>query len=106
MGSGLDLPPLPIAAEFIVATSAWSCTFDKPLQPGALNSANWSLRANGNALSANTAAAAGNVVSGIMGLPVADPGIDVINFAPPPADVLSLTGLPAVAFAGFPLTVI
>lgn len=105
LGLGLDLPPLPIAATYVVATTAWTCTFDKPLQPGALNAGNWTLRENDNARSANTATAAGSVVSGTMGLPVADPGADVINFAPPPADVLSLTGLPAVAFTDFPLVV-
>lgn len=105
LGLGLDLPPIPIAATFIVATSAWTCTFNQPLQPGALDTGNWTLRATGNAHTAATATAAGSVVSGVMGLPVADPGADVVNFAPPPADVLSLTGLPAVAFTDFPLVV-
>lgn len=102
---GLDLPPIPIAATFVVATTAWTCTFDQPLQPGVLDAANWTLRENSNARTASTATAASNVVSGLMGLGAADPGADVINFAPPPADVLSLTGLPAVAFTDFPLTV-
>lgn len=52
-----------------------------------------------------TATAAGSVVSGAMSLGAADPGSDQITFAPPPSDVLSLTGLPAVAFADFPLVV-
>ena len=105
LGLGLDQPPLPIAATFVVATALWTCTFDKPLQPGPLDAGNWTLRENSNARSASTASAAGNVVSGLAGLPVADPGADVINFAPPPADVLNLTSQPAVAFTDFPLVV-
>lgn len=105
LGLGLDLQPIPIAATFVVATTAWTCTFNQPLQPGVLDAANWTLRENSQARTASTATAAGNVVSGVMGLGAADPGSDVINFAPPPADVLSLTGLPAVAFTDFPLVV-
>lgn len=105
LGLGLDEPPVPIAATFEILSGIWTCTFDKPLQPGVLDAGNWSLRESNQARSANAATAAGNVVSGTVAFPSADPGPPVINFAPPPADVLSLTGLAAVAFAAFPLVV-
>lgn len=105
LGLGLDSPPLPLSATFNLGSLAWSCTFDQPLQAGALDFANWSLRASGDAYTATSAAAAGSVVSGIATIATPAPAADDITFAPPPFDVLSLAGLPAIAFADFPLVV-
>lgn len=105
LGLGLDLPPLPIAATLVIATGAWTCTFDKPLQPAALNFANWTMRASGDQWAATSATSSGAVVSGVALIGLASAGPDVIFFTPPPFDVLSLSGLPAVAFADFPLVV-
>lgn len=105
LGLGLDLPPLPLLATLAFATGAWSVTFDKPLQAGPLAAGNWNFRATGFDFPADTAIAAGDVVSGASSQDAIDPGDDVANYAAAPADVLSLTGLPATAFTDFPLVV-
>lgn len=102
---GLDLPPLPIAATLEFATGIWSVTFDKALQSGALNAANWDFIATDIDFTGLTAVAAGSVVSGTSAAGLGDIGPDAANYAAAPADVLSLTGLPAAAFVDFPLTV-
>lgn len=102
---GLDLPPFPIAATLSTTTGLWTVTFDKALQPGVLDFTNWFFRAANTAWLGDFATAAGAVVAGTATQGLEDLGPDVVNFTPPPFDVLSLTGLPAVAFADFPLVV-
>lgn len=98
-------PPTPIAATLIVATGAWTCTFDKALQTATLDASNWTFRASGDSWGADTASSSGSVVSGgaTQGFPNA--GDDVVNFAPPPFDVLDPQDRPAAAFSDFPLVV-
>ena len=103
---GLDVPAVPLAAEFIVASGAWSCTFDKPLKPGTLDFANWTMRPMGNVWNATSAVSAGAVVSGLATLGAPQFGAAIINFAPPPFDVVGVASQPTVAFSAFPLTVI
>lgn len=88
-----------------IATGAWSCTFNKPLQPGVLNAANWSLRASDDTWSPSSASASGAVVSGASAIGFPDPGPDVIAYAAVAPDVISLQGLPAAAFLDFPMIV-
>lgn len=80
-------------------------TFDKPIQPGPLAGGNWSFKANDFPFAPADATAAASTVSGSSILGLLDPGPDVANYAAAPADVLSLTGLPAAAFTNFPLVV-
>ena len=102
---GLDLPPHPIAAALNTGTGAWSCTFDKLLQPGVLNPVNWSMRGTGDIWLPTSASAAGPTVSGASAISIPNAGPDVINYAAVVPDVCSLSGLPAAAFPAFPLTV-
>lgn len=102
---GLDTKPTPVSAAFNVAGLTWSVTFNQPLPAGPLNVGNWTMRATNDDYNAVTAVAAGNVVSGTAVLLLPGIGPDEINYAPPPFDVTSLLGLPADAFAGFPLVV-
>ena len=105
LGLGLDLPPNPLSATLEFATGDWSVLFDKALQAGVLNEANWTFFASGSPFLGDSATAAGNVVSGASTIGIPGPGDDVANYAAAPADVLSLTGLPAAAFTDFPLVV-
>lgn len=106
LGLGLDTPPVPIAAALDTGTGAWSCTFDQPLQPAVLTALNWMMRTGSSTWAASSAASSGAVVSGASSNVGPDAPGDAINFAPPPFDVLSLTGLPAVAFTDFALVVV
>lgn len=54
---------------------------------------------------ASTAVASGAVVSGASIIGLGDLGPDIAIYLAVPADVLSLTGLPAAAFPDFPLVV-
>ena len=105
LGLGLDTPPIPIAATLELLSGDWSVTFNRPLQPGSLDSGNWTFRASGQLFITPTATAAGPVVSGTATAGLPDLGPDVVNYAPPPFDVISVTGLPAAAFLDFPLVV-
>lgn len=105
LGLGLELPPVPIAATLVFATGAWTCTFDRPLQPAVLDFSNWALRATATIFLPTSASASGSIVTGASTGSIIDPGPDVVAYTPPPFDVLSLPGLPAVAFTDFPLVV-
>lgn len=87
------------------ATGVWSVTFDKPLEPATLAAGNWDFRATGSTFTADTAVAAGSTVSGTSTEGAENPGDDSVNYGAAPADVLSLTALPAAAFTDFPLVV-
>lgn len=98
-------PPAPISATISGFTGEWSCTFDQPLQSGALNAANWLINANNTIFAPTTAVAAGTIVSGAStsGFPNVAP--DTIAYAPPPFDVLNAANQAATAFADFPVVV-
>lgn len=97
--------PFPIAATLADPSGVWEVTFDRPLQPGALDAGNWVFRANNLAWAANTGTAVGSRVMGTSTSGGIDVGADVVSFSPPPFDVLSMTAVPAAAFADFPLVV-
>lgn len=106
--SQLSLPePVPVSAVAARAAGTWAVTFDRPLTAGALNAANWLITkpAGGGTVVATGASASGSVVSGTWVGGIGAPGTGSIEYAPPPFDVLSASGQPALAFSGFPLTV-
>lgn len=105
LGLGLDLPPVPVAATLVFATGVWSCTFDQPLQPAVLDFGNWAMNATDTIFLPSSASSSGSVISGASAASIISPGPDVITYTPPPFDVLSVPGLPAVAFTDFPLVV-
>ena len=105
LGLGLNLPPIPLAATLVFATGAWTCTFDQPLQAATLDFTNWAMRASGTIFLPTSASASGSIVTGASTGAIPDLGPDVVAYTPPPFDVLSVPGLPAVAFTDFPLVV-
>jgi len=83
--------------------------FNCPLSPAALNGPNWTIRHGGfrytGALLLSASPAPHQVTgSFIKGAP--DPGVTSVDYAPPPADLLSATLVPAAAFAAFPLVAV
>lgn len=85
-------------------------TFNHPLLPGGLDAANWSVRSGNLRFTIATAfvpAFTPTVVDLMYVLPgAADPGPDVVDYTPPPSDVISDTArqIPAPGFLNFPLT--
>jgi len=81
-------------------------TFGEALFPDpAVDLLNWSVRHNNTTWDVTAAAVSGSVVTltGFAGL--ANPGANVVSFAPPPFDVItSLSGLPVLPFADYPVT--
>lgn len=99
-------PPLPIDAAHHAFPNRVVVTFDKPIQPGLLDPGNWYWRWN-NVVhdAAAPCTAVGNTLVCTEGGGVGGIGDNEVNYAPPPHDVLSLTGTPTQAFTGFPLHV-
>lgn len=82
-------------------------TFDRPLIGGVSNKNNWFVRQNNFKQPVQAPPIiAGNQVTALTNFPVLDIGPDVVTFTPPPFDVVATNGLPAAAFADFPLTVV
>lgn len=101
------VPPVPIAATYDVLLDKLIVTFDRTLVPQAVTAGTITFRVSGNLRRAINIAAAGTTVADDSVFVVASPGADVVNYAPPPFDILDLiTGAPAVAFADFPLTLL
>lgn len=86
--------------------TALAITFDKALVGDpAIDTANWTVRWNNLNRNVVSASTAGLLV--LLGLSPggADAGIDRVNFAPPPDDVITNeNSLPVVAFTDFPVT--
>jgi hypothetical protein len=81
-------------------------TFDKPMVTAAgINLGNWELRFNNLDYVPSWAAVAGNVVTLNVAGGIADPGIDRVNYDPPPPSLRTLENArDVVAFTDFPLT--
>lgn len=101
-------PPVPILAQDIVFAA--QVTFNHPLLLGALDPTNWSVRF-GNERFAMTTATVGvgdptqvQLTYDLPGVP--DVGADIVDYTPPPADVISNTArqIPAPGFLDFALT--
>lgn len=86
--------------------TAMVINFDKDLVGvGALDLANWTVRWNNLVWTVSAALAVGNQVQLAGAAGAGNPGADVVSFAPPPFDVLTLENdRPVVAFTDFPLT--
>ena len=104
--SGPDAP-LPLTAVYQLSTGALQLTLSEPVQANpSLSILNWFLRIGPNRRTVTSASAvASSVLIATSPGPV-DPGPQVISFSPPPFDVLSVPGMPMLAFAGFPVTTI
>lgn len=75
------------------------------LAAGALDLSNWIVRYNNLVWTVSAALAVGNQVQLAGASGASNPGADVVSFAPPPNDVItSLSGLPVLSFADFPVT--
>lgn len=104
-GSLPSNPPVPISAAINVTSGIWSVTFDSPLQPGAVDTSNWAIRASDMDRNILSAVATGSQVGGASSVGSANEGPDIVTYSPPPFDVLNLSSQAAIAFADFPLTV-
>ena len=73
---------------------------------GGLDTGNWALRLNGMAQTITSATASGNsvVLTRVDG-PVS-PGPDEVSYSPPPYDVISAEGVPALGFDAYPVDMI
>lgn len=80
-------------------------TFDRPLTPGPVDFANWRARhGNEKYNGAVTATAAGSTVTCRQVVGFGDVGPNVVHYDAIAPDVLSSFGVPAAAFANFPIT--
>jgi hypothetical protein len=80
-------------------------TFDQALVGGALSTVPWAVRIGGYTYNVASATASGVEVGMLISQGAANPGADVVSWTPPPADIVSAgTGVPAAAFADFPIT--
>lgn len=103
---GSDFPAVPLTAVISGPMTNLFVTFDKAIVPDlALDAANWTVRWNNINRNVIAAVSAGSIVTLTMTAGGADAGIDRVNFAPPPDDVITLENdLPVVAFTDFPVT--
>lgn len=97
-------PPAPTAADYSALPHFVDVTFDRELRTATLDPGNWLARWTNKRYAAVTAAAAGQVVRFTLNAGVDWPGLNIVNFTPPPFDVLSKRRIPAAAFSDFPLT--
>ncbi len=101
-------PPVPILAADIVFQA--QVTFNHPLIQGALDHDNWSVRFGDERFAISNASVGAFPPTDIIlsydmpGVP--DVGPDVVDFTPPPSDVISDTArqIPAPGFLNFPMT--
>ncbi len=102
--SGSELSgPVPVAAGVDLAAMRWGVVFNQPLLPAALAPGNWLFQTGGNFYDATSAVALEQHVGGaLVSAGEAGPGEDV-SYDATPADVTSAAGVPAPAFADFPL---
>lgn len=94
-----------MSAALDTGSELFSITFDRPLAAGPLAAANYFMRAGNVIWGALTAGASDNQVTGSAEPGGIDVGADIISYTPPPFDVTTPLGLPAAAFADFPLVV-
>lgn len=97
-------PPVPILATWVAFPPKVVVTFNHLLVPAALDPGTWTIRHADQNFVVQAAAALTNEVTLTHAPGLADLGPDVVNYTPPPYDVISLGGLvPAGAFLNFPL---
>lgn len=100
-------PPLILSAVYSTGTGLLTLTFDHPLKAGTSHVGNWFVReANNRRTPLAPLVISDFTVTGTLGLPLLDLGADVVNYNPPPFDVVGLNGLRLEDFGDFPLTVV
>lgn len=101
-------PPIPVGATLATGAAVLTVQFDRPLAPGVLAHGNWTTRGTnaGNRTGQPPCAAAGHDVTCSMTAALPDVGPDRCSYTPPPFDVQSTYGIPAAAFADYPLVVV
>ena len=91
----------------MTGTKILTLTFDHPLKTGTSAVGNWFVRAaNNRRAPLAPLVIAGSTVSGELGNPLLNIGPDVVNYNPPPFDVVGMNGLQLEDFGDFPLTVV
>lgn len=103
---GSNIAALPLTAVLNGPATLLTITFDRLLQTQpVLDDTNWAVRWNNVTRTPVSASAAGLIVTIGLTAGGADAGIDRVNYAPPPADVITLDNmLPVAAFTDFPVT--
>lgn len=101
-------PPVPIDASFNIGFGLVNVQFDRDLEVGLLDPANWFVRFQNlerPVILPQVPPLGPDFVNMSTGIVVPDPGPDVVSYSPPPFDVISDTfnPTPADAFADFPL---
>jgi hypothetical protein len=102
---------VPQFARYYRSTNLLEVVFDRPLVPGVLTPGNWTghrLNSGGIGLTqfvgVSGFTAAGDTITGTCSLTIAGSGQPRVTYAATPPDVVSTLGIPAAAFADFPLT--
>jgi len=101
-----DPPPVPVVAHFGAPYA--TVEFDRRLTGGPISTGNWFVRVANLQKNITNVDVEGHVprlvdvLCSVGGIPNAGP--DVVSYSPPPFDLTSLTGIPAAAFADFPIT--
>jgi len=98
-------PPLPVLAEVYTAERIVVVTYDRPLQPNpALDPGNWSVRISPYRRTTIAAYCDATYVAvqyktgGTLQV-----GPDVVDYSPPPYDLVSPAGAPAESFEDYPV---
>jgi hypothetical protein len=70
-----------------------------------LDTSQWEVRYNNNAYAITGVETAGTLCTVSVAVGGSDPGPDIVTFAPPPIDLVTLlSNLPVLAFTNYPLT--
>lgn len=99
---------MPVSGVFSTFLSRLTLDWDRALEPGPLDLANWRLRYNNfrwDAISMTAGLPAAHQSTGNFtntGIP--QPPGTALDYLPPPFDVRGVTGVPAAAFSDFPIT--
>lgn len=106
--ASLSPPPVPISAQWTDASKTCTITFDIPLDAAAsIDIPNWRLLIRGNMMTLTTAAINGaGQVELVSNTPPGGPGTSVVDYNPPPFDVLATGAAPVATFAAFPISTI
>ncbi len=108
MGQGLGLEqPVPVSATYDSFADRLTVNFNRPLVPGPVLGGTVTFRASNVLRRAVDVSTAGSTLTANSVFLVAAPDGDVVNYAPPPFDIVDLqSGGLAQPFADFPLLLI
>lgn len=103
--SPVSVPPLPVTAVYSPLFQTIKVTFDQLLIPNALlDLPNWFARWQNTLRTFTSGQASGYTATFNTTVGAPNPGLDLVNFAPPPFDLFGQSGLPVAAFSGLNLT--